>query len=54
MIVLPVAVYFVALAGAFSSAEEAVWAAIFAIAVLTSAELVWRLILWKKPHIKRL
>ena len=52
MIVLPVTVYFVALAGAFSSAEEAVWAAIFAIAVLTSAELVWRLILWKKPHIK--
>jgi len=52
MIVLPVTVYFVALAGAFSSAEEAVWAAIFAIGVLTSAELVWRLILWKKPHIK--
>ncbi len=54
MIVLPVTVYFVALAGAFSSAEEAVWAAIFAIAVLTSAELVWRLVLWKKPHIKML
>jgi len=54
MIVLPVTVYFVALAGAFSSAEEAVWAAIFAIAVLTSAELVWRLILWKKPYLKKL
>jgi len=51
MIILPVTVYFVALAGAFSSADEAVWAAVFAIVVLTSAELVWRLIVWKKPHL---
>jgi len=53
MILLPVTVYFVALAGAFSSAEEAVWAAVFAIVVLTSAEFIWRLILWKKPHHKK-
>jgi amino acid transporter len=52
MIMLPVAVYFVALAGAFSQ-EHAVWAAVFAITALSSAELVWRLIVWKKPHHKK-
>lgn len=52
MIMLPVTVYFVALAGAFSSQEHAVWAAVFAITALASAELVWRLIVWKKPHHK--
>lgn len=52
MIMLPVTVYFVALAGAFSSQKHAVWAAVFAITALASAELVWRLIVWKKPHHK--
>jgi amino acid transporter len=52
MVVLPSVVYFVALAGAFSSAEQAVWAAIFAIVVLATAELGWRLVLWKKPYLK--
>ena len=53
MILLPVTVCFVALAGAFSSQEHAVWAAVFAITALASAELVWRLIVWKKPHHKK-
>ncbi|HZY35801.1 MAG TPA: APC family permease [Mucilaginibacter sp.] len=52
MVLLPFAVYFIALAAAFSSTEQAVWAAVFAIAVLASAELVWQIILWKKPHHK--
>ncbi|WP_428328119.1 APC family permease [Mucilaginibacter sp.] len=52
MVLLPVTVYFVALAGAFSSAGNAVWAAVFAIAVLSSAELIWQLIIWKKPYHK--
>ena len=52
MIVLPVTVYFVALAAAFSSTEQAVWAAVFALAALASAELVWQLIIWKKPYLK--
>jgi amino acid transporter len=51
-IILPFTVYFIALAGAFSSTGKAVWAAVFAIATLASAELVWRLILWKKPRLK--
>jgi amino acid transporter len=53
MIMLPVTVYFVALAGAFSSQEHAVWAAVFAITALSSAEVVWRFIVWKKPHLKK-
>jgi len=52
MVLLPFIAYFVALAAAFSSTQRAVWAAIFAIAVLSSAELIWQLILWKKPHHK--
>jgi amino acid transporter len=53
MIMLPVTVYFVALTGAFSSQEHAVWAAVFAITALSSAEVAWRLIVWKKPHHKK-
>eukprot|EP01037_Dinobryon_pediforme_P007527 gene7527-7592_t len=52
MVMLPVVVYFVALAGAFSSSGNGVWAAAFAVITLCTAELVWRLILWKKPGIK--
>ncbi len=52
MILLPAAVYFVALAGAFSSADEAIWAAVFAIAALLSAEVLWRFIIWRKPYLK--
>ncbi|MDB5017040.1 MAG: hypothetical protein JWQ84_1872 [Mucilaginibacter sp.] len=52
MVLLPVTVYFVALAAAFSSEGNGVWAAIFAITALASAELVWRLIIWKKPYLK--
>ncbi len=53
MLILPVSVYFAALAGAFASQKQAVWAAIFAVVILASAELVWQLILWKKPHHKK-
>ena len=52
LVLLPLAVYFIALAGAFSSTAQAVWAAVFAIAALSSAEIIWRLILWKKPYHK--
>jgi amino acid transporter len=52
MLILPVTVYFVALGAAFSSSGETVWAAVFAVVVLASAELFWRLIIWKKPYLK--
>ena len=43
-LILPVVVYFVALAGAFTSTPRAVSAAIFAICILLSAELLWQVI----------
>lgn len=52
MTALPFTVYFVAMAGAFASQEHAVWAAVFALVALSSAELVWRIIVWKKPYHK--
>ncbi|MBK0378030.1 APC family permease [Mucilaginibacter segetis] len=52
LLLLPVSVYFIALAGAFSSTPKAVQAAIFALCTLLSAEAMWRLITWKKPHLK--
>jgi amino acid transporter len=52
LLILPVTVYFVALAGAFASTAQAVWAAVFAITTLMSAELVWQLVLWKKPYLR--
>ncbi len=53
MVLLPVGVYAVALTGVFSSADEAVKPAIFAVCALLSAEIAWRLITWKKPHLKK-
>ncbi len=52
MTALPVAVYLVAMAGAFSSSKQGVWAAVFAISILATAAGVWRLIVWRKPHLK--
>ncbi|GAB2988145.1 hypothetical protein GCM10027049_30750 [Mucilaginibacter puniceus] len=48
VLILPIAVYFMALAGAFSSSSETLKPAIFAIAALLSAEVMWRIINWKK------
>jgi amino acid transporter len=49
-LILPVSVYFVALGGAFVSANSAVLAAIFAIVILLSAELLWQVHVWRKKH----
>ncbi len=51
MTLLPLGVYSIALAGAFSSTKQAIWAAVFALLLLSSAELIWRLIIWKKPNL---
>ncbi|WP_184544157.1 APC family permease [Mucilaginibacter sp. FT3.2] len=53
VIALPFIVYSVALGGALSSTPKALMAAVFAIAALASAELVWQIILWNKPELKR-
>jgi len=51
MCLLPFTVYFVALTGAFLSTERAVWAAVFAVVLLAGAEVAWRVIVWRKPHL---
>ena len=48
MILLPAIVYFVALGGAFSSSPETIKPAVFALVALLSAEIAWRLLLWKR------
>lgn len=50
--ILPFGVYFIALAGAFASEGGGVKAALFALAVLATAEIFWRIICWRKPHLK--
>lgn len=49
---LPLGVYVIALAGAFSSTPKSIQAALFAVVTLLTAEAAWRLITWKKPHLK--
>jgi amino acid transporter len=49
LLLLPVTVYFVALGGAFSSTAQTIKPAVFAIIALLSAELFWRILVWRKP-----
>lgn len=51
LLLLPVAVYTVALSGVLSSMSAALKPALFALAALLSGELVWRFIVWRKPHL---
>lgn len=53
-LVLPITVYGIALSGVLSSMSEALKPALFALAALLSGELVWRLIMWRKPHLRGL
>jgi glycopeptide antibiotics resistance protein len=50
--ILPFGVYFIALAGTFSSTPKSIQAALFAVGILLTAEVAWRLITWKKPYLK--
>lgn len=49
-LILPVSVYFIALGGAFSSTQSAISAALFALLTLASAELLWRLVAFRKKR----
>lgn len=51
LLILPVAVYSVALSGVLSSMSAALTPALFALLALLSGEVVWRFILWRKPHL---
>ena len=52
-LILPVAVYLIAICGAFSSTQSAVMAAVFAILILSSAELLWQIIYHRKKRQER-
>ncbi len=53
LILLPVTVYCIALSSAFLSSGKMLSPALFAIGALVSAELVWRIIVWRKPFLKK-
>lgn len=48
MAILPLSVYLIAMIGAFLNTEQAAVPAIFAIALLLSAEIIWQFIKWRK------
>ena len=50
MAIIPMGLYLIALSGAIYSAEKAV-PVFFALGLLVSAEVVWRLLLWRKPEL---
>jgi amino acid transporter len=52
MFALPIAVYSIAIVGAFSDSGSTIWPVLFAIAILLTGELIWRFIIWRKPHLK--
>jgi amino acid transporter len=51
MALLPLVVYSIALKGALSSTGEGIKPAIFAICILLTAEIGWRVIIWRKPFL---
>jgi len=53
MLLLPVGVYIVALSGALTSSGSMVMPALISIGMLISAELAWRLVLWRTPALKQ-
>jgi len=48
MIFLPVAVFIIALSGAFATEDKMLIPAVFALCALVSAEIMWRMISWNK------
>ncbi|MCW3072554.1 MAG: family permease [Bacteroidetes bacterium] len=53
MFLLPVGVYVIALTGAFSDSGGTFMPVVIALATLLSAEVIWRVIVWRKPHLKK-
>jgi amino acid transporter len=52
MTLIPFSVYAIALAGAFSEEEGALKPALFAVGALLSAEVIWQILVWRKPGLK--
>jgi amino acid transporter len=53
MVILPIGVYIIALSGALWSSEKMALPVGLALSMLLSAELAWRLVLWRNPHLNR-
>jgi amino acid transporter len=52
MTLIPFSVYAIALAGAFSEEGGTLKPALFAAGALLSAEVIWQIIVWRKPELK--
>lgn len=50
MALLPLSVYIIAMASAFSNTDQALIPALFAIVLLMSAEIVWQFIKWRNTQ----
>ncbi|MFL5766154.1 MAG: APC family permease [Bacteroidia bacterium] len=53
MTLLPVSVYAVALMGAFSDSGGTFFPVLISLCALLSGELLWQVIVWRKPHLKK-
>src|SRR5438552_229999 len=49
LIVLPIGVYTIALSSVFSEEGKMIMPALFALGALLSAEVIWRIIVWRRP-----
>lgn len=52
MLLLPVTVFVIALSAAISEYDKTLTPALFAVGALLTAEIVWRIIIYFKPHLK--
>ena len=52
LLIFPAGVYLIALTGVFSASNEILKPALFAVGILLTAEVAWRLLVWKKPYLK--
>lgn len=52
LLLLPVTIFIIALSGAISESGKTLVPALFAIGALLTAEIIWRIIVYLKPHLK--
>jgi amino acid transporter len=52
MLLLPVTVFVIALSGAISESDRTLTPALFALGALLTGEIIWRIIIYIKPHLK--
>jgi amino acid transporter len=53
MVLFPMGVFGVAVAGAVSQSEETLKPLLYALGIMISAEVLWQIIIWRKPELKR-